>query len=72
MLLTFAIDRVVWRFQFLEVQVTLAMNAVPERSQAIAQLPWKLMHHWACLGVCCGSCMTVLENLENTLNEQSI
>jgi hypothetical protein len=67
MLLSFAIDQVVWKFQFLEVQFTFAMYAVPERSKAVAQLSWKLMHRWTCLGVCCGSCMTVLETFEGTL-----
>jgi hypothetical protein len=57
MLLALAIGQVIWKFQLLKVQVTLAVNAVPERSKAIAQLSWKLMHRWTCLGVCCGSCM---------------
>jgi hypothetical protein len=56
--LALAIDQVVWKFQLLKVQVTLAMNTVPERSQAI--------------GVCCGSCMTVLETSEGTLKERLI
>jgi hypothetical protein len=70
--LALAIDQVVWKFQLLKVQVTLAMYAVPERSKAIAQLSWKLMHRWTCLGVCCGSCMTVLETSEGTLKERLI
>jgi hypothetical protein len=67
--LAFAVDQALVReFQLLQVQVTLAtaaMDAVSERPQAVAQLPWKLMHRWACLGVCCcSSCMTVLASLK--------
>ena len=66
--LAFALVQVIRKFQLLEVQVTLAVNAVSERSKAVAQLSWKLMHRWACFGVCCGSRMIVLESSEGTLH----
>ena len=62
--LAFAIDQVIWKFQLLQIQFTLAMDAVSERSQALAQLFWKLVHRWACLGICCGSCMMAPESLK--------
>jgi hypothetical protein len=64
MLLVFSVEQVIGKLQLLQIQVTFAVNAVSERSQAIAQLFWKLMHCWACLGVCCGSCMILLESSE--------
>lgn len=66
--LAFALVQVIRKFQLLEVQVTLAVNAVSERSKAVAQLSWKLMHRWACFGVCCGSRMIVLESSEGTFH----
>jgi hypothetical protein len=37
---------------------TVAMHAVSERAQAVAQVSWKLMHFWAaCLGIGWCSCM---------------
>ena len=60
MLLASAIDQVIWKLQLLKVQVTLAVNAVPERSKASAQLSWKLMHRWAYLEVCFGPRMVVV------------
>jgi len=51
--LAFATKHVFWSRQLLQVKVVLtavAMHAVSERTQAVAQVFWELMHLWACLG----------------------
>jgi hypothetical protein len=62
--LAFAVDHVFWNVQLLQVEVMLiavAMHAVPERTQAIAQVFWKLMHFWAaCLGI--GCCLRMMSS----------
>ena len=42
----------------------VAMHAVSERPQAIAQVFWELMHFWAYLGIGCRLCMMVVTDLE--------
>ena len=45
--LAFAVDHVVWSLQLLQVEVMLtavAMHAVSERTQAVAQVLRELMH----------------------------
>jgi predicted signal transduction protein with EAL and GGDEF domain len=56
LLVDFAIKYVFWGILLLQVEVILAavaMHAVSEGTQAIAQVFWELMHLWACLGVGC-------------------
>ena len=56
----FAVDHAVWSLQLLQVEVMLtavAMHAVSERTQAVAQVLGELMHIWANLGIGCCSRM---------------
>jgi hypothetical protein len=56
LLLAFATHHVFWRLQLLQVEVILtavAMHAISERTQALAQVFRELMHRWACLGASC-------------------
>lgn len=63
----FATDHVVRGSQLFQVDVmltTVAMYAVPERTQAVAQVFWELMHFWAYLGIGCRLRMMVVADAE--------
>jgi hypothetical protein len=67
LLIVSATDHVLWNLQLFQVEIILtavAMHAVSERTQTVAQISRQLMHLWARLGIGCCLCMMMAAGSE--------